>query len=74
MRKLIRSYFKLNRFKLLSKFHAMVKFILTGLPRSVKSQEKTTFFQGQGKVGEFGIWLGKLFCKFAQKSGKIREI
>ena len=48
----------------------MVKFILTGLPRSVKSQGKTTFFQGQGKVGEFGIWSGKLFCKFAEKSEK----
>ena len=30
-----------------------------GLPRSVKSQGKPKFFQGQGKVSEFCIWSGK---------------
>ena len=32
---------------------------ITGLPRSVKSQGETNFFQGQGKVCEFCIWSGK---------------
>ena len=45
----------------------------TGLPRSVKSQGKTKFFQGQGKVSEFCIWSGK-FRISAQSQGKVREI
>ena len=39
------------------------------LPQSVKSQEKTKFFQGQGKVSEFCIWPGKFGILL-----KVREI
>ena len=40
----------------------------TGFPRSGKSQGKTVFFQGQGKVRELFNWSGKF--EIRQKSGK----
>ena len=43
--------------------------IISGLPRSVKSQEKTKFFQGQGKGSEFCIWSWKFGILL-----KVREI
>ena len=47
--------------------------VKTGLPRSVKSQGKTKFFQGQGKVSEFCIWSGKfeILRKVREKLGKF---
>ena len=44
--------------------------LCTGLPRSVKSQGKTKFFQGQGNVSEFSIWSGK-FRISAQSQGNL---
>ena len=45
----------------------------TGSPRSVKSQGKTFFFQGQGKVSEFCFGSGKfgVLHKVREKSGKF---
>ena len=43
--------------------------VCTGLPRSVKSQGKTKFFQGQGKVSEVCIWLRKFGILL-----KVREV
>ena len=39
----------------------------------MKSQGKTIFFQGQGKVSEFCTWSGK-FWNSAQSQGRVVEI
>ena len=47
--------------------------MVTGLPRSGKSQGKTKSFQGQGKVREFCKRSGKIsvLVKVSEKSGNF---